>query len=242
MFGNVIYYDEKKLNEYKSVASGKQNVKILNLEIENDKNASINFPLGGIGAKSNKSYSATIEESLLYNCNEFEKYLEDRDDYFDFTISGEYDISTLQRGYIIKIDGFICIPNEFDMAQALHQYRELFLKESPEMKDFINDSNTKVPLIIQHDEISLCGKIESDFLKIKYVDLEEYENIEVTILARVMSSRLISKTKPIYDPLKDFITFNREIRRKFINDRPDELNEIYIDEDYVSIEIIAIYQ
>ncbi len=232
----------KKLNEYKSIVDGKKNIKITNYEIENDKNASINLPVLGAGAKSNKSYSATVEESLLLDCNEFEKILYGRDDFIDFTSSGDSDIATVQRGYIIKLDGYIIIPEEFDFTQAIHQYKELFLKIAPEMNDFINDSALSVPLIIDCDGVSLSSKIDSNLLRVKYVELEEYESIEVTVIARIMSNRKNSKSKPIYDPLKDFISFNREIRRKFVVDRPEELKEIYHDEEYMSIEIIAIYQ
>lgn len=242
MFGNVVYLDYHKLNEYKSIATGKKNIKIDNYEVENDKGASINLPVIGAEAKSNKSYTAIIEESLLYDCNDFENILYGRDDFLDFTISGDYEITAAQRGQIVKLDALIYIPKEFDMTQIIHQYKSWFIREVPEMRDFINESVPKVPLLIEFNNISLCAKIDSQYLKVKYVDLEEYENIDVTILAKVMSNRLVSKSKPIYDPLKDYISFNRETRRKFMGERPEELSEIYHDEDYMSIEIIAIYQ
>ena len=73
----------------------------------------------GADAKASKTYKAKVQESLLYNCDEFEKLLSGRDDYFDFTQSSDFDLMTMSRGVIIKFDGYIKVPGEFDLTQTI---------------------------------------------------------------------------------------------------------------------------
>ena len=65
--------------------------------------------------KTMKTYKAKVQESLLYNCDEFEKLLSGRDDYFDFTQSSDFDLMTMSRGVIIKFDGYI---KEYELASG----------------------------------------------------------------------------------------------------------------------------
>ena len=76
---------------------------------------------------------------------------------------------------------------------------------------------------------------------VKYENMEEYEELEVTIIARITSGNMVNAEKSFYDPLKDFMTLNRAMRRS-MERRADGLNEIYADRDYRMIEILAIYQ
>ena len=61
------------------------------------------------------------------------------------------------------------------------------------------------------------------------------------IKADASSCGLVKSQKAFYDPLKDFMTLNRVMRRS-IEGRTDGLNEIYADKDYRTIEVLAIYQ
>ena len=180
---------------------------------------------------------------MLLVCNEFENVLNEKQvDYSDFTISDQYDISTTPRGYIIKFNGILEIPEGFYVSETLHTYKRFFVDESEELAALIEGKSPSIPLLMELDNNLLCTKIDIDKLKINYVELEDYGNIDVTILARMISSNKISKNKAIYDPLKDYITLNRQLRRQFANDRPEELAEIFADDDYYAIEVIAMYQ
>ena len=105
MFGNVVYYDKIKIDEYRSVIKGQKNLDVEEYEILNDKSVQVDLKALGVDAKASKSYKAKVQESLLYNCDKFEKLLKGRDDYFDFTQSPDYDLTTMRRGSIIKLDG-----------------------------------------------------------------------------------------------------------------------------------------
>lgn len=243
MFGKIIYFDEEKINEYKSALIGKKNIKVNQINVSDDKGIDVNIAIANGSVKASKSYNAEVQDSLLLECNEFEYALNEKKvDYLDFTISDEYDISTTPRGYIIKFDWLLEIANGFDISETLHKYKRFFVDESEDFAAFIEDKSPHIPLLVELDDNLLCAKVDINNLKIDYVELEDYENIEVTILARMISSNKISKNKAIYDPLKDYITLNRQLRRQFANDRPEELAELYADEDYYAIEIIAMYQ
>lgn len=243
MFGKVIYFDKDKINEYKSVVLGEKNCVITEVSVANDKGVGLNFSVASGNVKASKNYNAQIQESLLLECSEFEKILgEKRDDYLDFTVTDGYDIERIPRGYIIKLDGILNIPENFDVSETLFKYKKFIIDENDEYAALLDNKEPKIPLTIEVDGELLCAKIDISNLKIEYVELEDYENIEVTILARMISNKKISSKKCIYDPLKDYVTLNRQLRRHFSNDRPKELSEIYADEDYYMIEIIAMYQ
>ena len=102
MFGNVVYYDKKKIDEYRSVIKGQRNLEVEEYEVSNDKGIQVDLKAFGADAKASKTYKAKVQESLLYNCDEFEKLLSGRDDYFDFTQSSDFDLMTMSRGVILK--------------------------------------------------------------------------------------------------------------------------------------------
>ena len=221
------------------------------MDIVNDKGANITLPAVGGNIKASKSYEATIEESILFDCREFEKLLVGRDDYFDFTENVGLDIATLGRGHIIKFDSTIKVPEEFDLTQTIAQFKPYLISsiskdmdsdEGAAFSAFFESANPKIPIIAECDDVVLSAKIDSKFLMVDYAQMEEYESLEVSILARVISTNIVSASKAIYDPLKDFISLNRAIRRSLTDNRPDGLKELFNDEDYKVIEILAIYQ
>ena len=250
MFGNVIYYDKNKIDEYRAVVKGQRNLQIDEYEVSNDKGVQIDLKAFGADAKASKTYRAKVQESLLYNCDEFEKMLMGRDDFFDFTQSEDYDLTTMSRGTIIKFDGYIKVPEEFDYTQTIDRFKPLLVAsivndsmDKPEqaaVKSFFETTDTKIPVLIDLREQLMCSKLISNNMLEKYEDMEEYEELEVTIIARITSSGMVKSQKAFYDPLKDFMTLNRVMRRS-IEGRTDGLNEIYADKDYRTIEVLAIY-
>ena len=251
MFCNVIYYDKNKIDEYRAVVKGQRNLQIDEYEVSNDKGVQIDLKAFGAGAKANKTYKAKVQESLLYNCDEFEKLLTGRDDFFDFTQSENYDLTTMRRGTIIKFDGYIKVPEEFDYTQTIARFKPLLVdsvvndsmdkSEQAAVKAFFETTDTKIPILIDLNEQLMCSKLASNNMLVKYEDMEEYEELEVTIIARIISSGMVKAQTAFYDPLKDFMTLNRVIRRS-VEGRTDGLNEIYVDKDYRTIEVLAIYQ
>ena len=209
MFGNVIYYDKNKIDEYRAVVKGQRNLQIDEYEVSNDKGVQIDLKAFGADAKASKTYRAKVQESLLYNCDEFEKMLMGRDDFFDFTQSEDYDLTTMSRGTIIKFDGYIKVPEEFDYTQTIDRFKPLLVAsivndsmDKPDqaaVKSFFETTDTKIPVLIDLREQLMCSKLISNNMLVKYEDIEEYEELEVTIIARITSSGMVKSQKAFYD-------------------------------------------
>jgi len=252
MFGKVIYIDKKKLNEYIAMSTGKNVAVIASMQVTNDKEVGVDIPVLSAGMKGSKSYEATIVESFLYDISKFEKTLNNRDDFFDFTTScDKFDLNTINRGSIIKFDSNIFVPAEFDMTDLIGQFKSMLTEdmisgmskqESEAFSSFFAIHNPKIPILSEASNYLLSSLIDSESLQITYTELEDYELLEVTFLARIITNSVINKSKPIFDPLKDFMSMNRTVRRQFLGDRPEGIKEIFADFDYKKIEVIAIYQ
>lgn len=251
MFGKIIYYDKKTIEEYKAIINGKKPLEIEEYEVSNDRGAGFDIKAISADTKATKKYTAKVIESILYDCAEFEEMLSGRDDYFDFTQSSEFDMSTIQRGSIVKFDTYIEIPEGFDMMQLMDCFKPLVMhsidtdgmdengKEA--LKAYLGNAKaTKIPLVMDNDEYLLSAKINQDKLISDYEELEEFEDEQVTVLGRIASG-IIREEKAYYDPLKDFISLNR-MMRKSIKDRGDELQPLFLDRRYRQIDILAIYR
>jgi hypothetical protein len=250
MFGKIMYYDKKTIDEYKALIKGQRHLEIEEYEVSNDKGAGFDLKAVSVDTKASKKYTARVVESMLYDCAEFEKMLSGRDDYFDFTQSNGLDLLTVPRGSIIKVDAFLEIPESFDLMQVIDRFKPLFMDsintDSIEQsgKDALNAflgnaTATRIPIIGEVDDWLLCAKMHQENLVAEYEEFEEIDE-QVTVLARV-SSGVVDSNKPFYDPLKDFMTMNRMMRRN-MKDRGEELKALTVDKAYRQIDILAIYK
>lgn len=250
IFGNVIYYDDEKISDYSSMILGHHDLKVDEYEIYSENSGKFGIKFIEADLNGSKKYTAKVKESMLYNCHYFESLLENREDYFDCTIKS-FDLQTIGRSNIIKFEGFIYVPEEFDIVQTIQKFRHLFMDtitsdfenetEKEFLKTFFESKDTKIPVVIELGNFIMCSKLNSSKMIIEYEELEEFEELDVTIIARTISTSFVNKTKPFYDPLKDFIKLNRSLRRS-VGERTEGLHEIYSDTDYKTIEILAIYQ
>ena len=251
MFGKIVYFDKKTIEDYKALIKGKRQYEISEYEVYDDKGAGIDLKAVTADAKASKKYKARVVDSPLYDCNEFEKMLKGRDDYFDFTESSAYDLTTIPRGSIIKVDALIEIPEGFDYMHLLDMFKP-FLIESINNDDmeesgketikyvFKGAKATRIPMICDVDDYLLCTKLTKDNLILEYEELEEVDE-SITILARISTGEVNSE-KPFYDPLKDFITLNRTLRRSLKDSRGEELAAISVENNYRMIDVLAIYK
>ena len=253
MFGKIIYYDKKTIGEYKSLITGQKQVEVTEYEVANGKGLGVDFKAVKADLSADKKYTAKITESSLFECNEFESLLKNRegDDYFDFTESDDYDISTVPKGSIVKIEANIIIPENFDLMQTLEQFKPFAMSslqssvsnsdQQEAMSSVIRNAKaTKIPVVFDSNEkILLCTKLNKDLIAIDYEDFVD-DDEEAVVLARV-SSIVKKAEKPFYDPLKDFMTLNRAMRKKMTS-RNEQISAICVDEDYRIIDVLAIYR
>lgn len=251
IFGNLIYYDEKKVIDYSSIIDNQLNMKVTEYEILTDKSAEIGYKFLGGGIKGSKKYKGEVIESLLYNLNEFENKLDGRDDYLNFNVRDELDIRTVDRGNIVKFDTNIIIPENFELTQMIIDFKPMILDsinfdgENESFKlaisKLLETDIFKIPIVMDINGFTACSKILSNNLIVTYENLEDFEDLDVSVIARVESQKLIDSSIAYYDPLRDFMKINRSLRRE-IKDRDKGIRKIYSSESYKRLDVIAIYQ
>jgi hypothetical protein len=193
---------------------------------------------------------------LILDCNEFEKLLESKgkDYYFDF-LEHECDSETIPRTSIIRFEGGFRIPPEFDMMNLINKFKPMLtssmnLQNAQEEeifnKVFAKDS-TKIPAFLEcndfEDRVGFA-KLNSNNLRYELEQLEDFENEEVTIIAKVISRKdAIDEPIVVFDIMKDLFSLNREIRRQMGEQEIEGIKKsIKSDKSIIILEVLAIYQ
>ena len=86
------------------------------------------------------------------------------------------------------------------------------------------------------------GKASKDNLLVEYNELEDLEGREVTVLAKIETRKYYKDTPlKVFDIYKDFLGLNRALRRQMVDQRSNDFESIEIEEDYLGLELLAIY-
>lgn len=255
MFKNMIYFDSLKVAEYKAVLAGKKHVAIKNVKISSSKSLDANVSVfsGGIGG-SNEMEGELIENMVL-DCNEFEDLLEKKggEHYFNL-MTEDYDVETITKSSIISFEGALSIPNEFDMMELINQFKPMLIssmnlanaEEEEIFKKIFEKENTKIPMFIQSNQLGErqgFTKLTSTELIVGMETLEDYEDEELTFIAKI-SSRKQAKDKPIvvFDIMKDLFSISRGLRRQMGQEEIEGIENIKSERDILELEVLAIYR
>lgn len=254
MFRTLIYFDKKKITEYKSLIERKKAVELKNVKISNEKSGKTQIPLvsGGITGKS--EMDGQILENYLLDCEEFENILKDREDYFDFT-EDYFDIETIQKSCIIRFEGTFNIPAEFDMYDMINQFRPMLVnsidanstEEVEILKSLLGKESTKIPIFIENEqdfnERLSFSKLNSKNLCCDIESLEDFENESLIFVAKLISRKDVEgRDVIVYDVLKDLFSMSRALRRQLQDNEIEVINNISIDENFMILEVLAVYQ
>lgn len=233
MFGNLVYYNKKKIDQYSALIQGKKYE----------------------GSSQEEPSSESIATNYLLECSVFEELLQQRDDFVDFVDNiPDVPIKEVRMSSIIRVKGEIYVPEEFDMIHLINELKPLILsqvecKDNSErnlLNSVFDNSKMKIPVYCELG--SECdywlgiGKISPDNLLIDYNDIEDCEGKDFTILAK-LESRKYYKDSPliVFDIYKDFLGFNRALRKQISSSPKSEFEHIEVEEDYLGLELLAIY-
>ena len=252
-FRDYLYLDEDRINKYYKQIGGviPDEDKIL---IER------NLELGAGGgikyAKANGKHTKTkqVEISRTYKADDilqlFEAELVKNDlvNFFDLD-DCNVDINTVPKGSIVKFEGKLEVPHEFDEIDFIKTIINNPSTSDQLMKDIVNTNPSdeellkllvkdgrEIPVYFDLDELALYSNIKSENLNIEYEEFENYIDDDVTIIAKVEKNDSKEKIK-IYDKYKDLFKINRAMRREI----EGEDGDIYINGPGKKISIIAIY-
>ena len=232
MFGDLIYFNKKKVDQYSALILGK-NIETRVIDKDNIEDISANY---------------------LLECSNFEKLLQRRDDFIDYVDDNQgISIKDVRISSIIKVTGEIYIPEQFDMIHLIDQYKDMIVSqvdyEDNNQRELINSvlKNSKVKIPIFCELGGVCdywmgiGKVSQEDMLIDYNELEDYEGKELTIIARLESRKYYrDKPLPVFDIYKDFLGLNRALRKQIASEKKQEFESIDVNEDYIGLELLAI--
>lgn len=230
MFRSLLYFNKKKIDQYSTYMLGKK-----------------------VGVKESEG---DLEANYLLECERFEKLLQERDDYIDFT-NGNQDvrIKNVRISSVIKVTAEIYIPEQFDMVQLIDMYKYCVLEGTDyrknEEQEFLGmalkNSKMKIPVFCELgsdcDYWMGIGKAAQENLLVHYEELEDHEGKEVTLIAKLESRKYyIDKPLVVFDIYKDFFGFNREMRKQLDTKTKEGFESIDVKEDYLGLELLVVYE
>lgn len=216
-------------------------------------NAKVSVLSGGINGSN--EMEGEILENLILDCNEFEELLESnsKDNYFDF-LASDCDAETISRTSIIRFEGDFRIPTEFDMMDLINKFKPMLtssmnlqnVQEEEIFNSIFTKESTKIPAFLDCDYFEKrvgFAKLNSNNLCYELEHLEDFEDEDVTIIAKVLSRKNVTD-KPIvvFDVMKDLFSLSRGIRRQIGEQEIEGIQSIRSDKNILILEILAIYQ
>lgn len=168
-------------------------------------------------------------------------------EFFDLALD-DYDINTVPRMSIIRVNGSFEIPEQFDMFSVAQKIMPLITSQIETSSDnerelveaFMGKASADIPIIMEDEELTIASKLSIGNLEEEYAELEEYSEQEVYMLCKVVG--IVQKDKvEIFNPLKDFIKLPRAVRRG-MDAGNQGMEPILVDGPVLKVEVIAIYK
>lgn len=171
-------------------------------------------------------------------------------DYFDCVLNCEYDLTTIPAMKLLRICNSFEIPEAFDVVTLIDQFKPMLIGqietksigEQEALMSVLGNASADIPFVIEHDDITISGKLNTKFLCEDYASLEDYADQDVYMLCKVVG--IVRKDLvEIFDPLKDFIRLPRAMRRQMsAAGNSTGLDKIIIGGPVLKVEVIAIYK
>lgn len=251
MFRSFIYLDEDKLYTYKRLIDGHA-VQPKSISKKKIKSASAGLSQTALSYRDEESITADIDKDPFWDYDRFELTLSNLSDeeYFDFVLrEDEYDISLIPPMKIVRLSGNMTIPKEFDIFNLIENYKPILMNSLQTSSEGENElvnavfSNTTadVPVVVECGDVSIVGRLSTKWLQEDYTSLEDYAEQDITMLFKVVGMNR-KENVTIFNPLKDFIKLNRELRRSGKFDDNGSFAPIVIAGPVVKVEFIALYK
>lgn len=260
MFKHLIYFDNEKVRDYLALLNGEKHLEIQQVKLTQDSNRDTHSTFQTQYLGKNEIVGEFINNPLL-DCNEFENALEKKgaNSYFNY-VEKDYDnFSEIPKASIVKFEGSTIVPEEFDMMDLINQFKPLLMKsmvlqnqaEEELFQSLFQKNSTKMPLFIESDvlgNLKCFSKINSNNLVNGFEGLEDVEMDSVTILAKIISHKKANEKNPlaVFDIFKDLFSLNRSMSRALKKENGtteiEGVPNIVLTENFVQLEILAIYQ
>ena len=249
MFRSFIYLDQEKMYSYLRQIDADYANQPVEVSRKKTRGGSLGTDFLGVNAGIEIEEKREVTKDVIKDYDRFEKKLEELSgsEYFDFALD-DYDINTVPRMSIIRVNGSFEIPEQFDMFSVAQNFMPLITSqietssdnEKELMEAFLGKASADIPIIMEGEEVTIASKLSMGNLEEEYAELEEYNEQEVYMLCKVVGIRQKDKVE-IFNPLKDFIKLPRAVRRGMDSDSQG-MEPILVDGPVLKVEVIAIYK
>ena len=249
MFRSFIYLDQEKMYSYLRQIDVDYAYQPVELSKKKTRGGSFGTDVLGVNAGIEIEEKREVTKDVIKDYDRFEKKLEELSgsEYFDLALD-DYDINTVPRMSIVRVNGSFEIPEQFDMFSVAQKFMPLITSqietssdnERELMEAFLGKASADIPIVIEDEELTIASKLSMGSLEEEYAELEEYNEQEIYILCKVVG--IIQKDKvEIFNPLKDFIKLPRAVRRG-MDSGNQGMEPILVDGPVLKVEVIAIYK
>lgn len=249
MFRSFIYLDQEKMYSYLRQIDADYANQPVELSKKKTRGGSIGTDFIGVNAGIEVEEKREVTKDVINDYDRFEKILEklSGSEYFDLVLD-DYDINTVPRMSIIRVNGSFEIPEQFDMFSVAQKIMPLITSqietssdnERELMEAFMGKASADIPIIMEDEELTIASKLSIGNLEEEYAELEEYNEQEVYMLCKVVG--IVQKDKvEIFNPLKDFIKLPRAVRRG-MDSGNQGMEPILVDGPVLKVEVIAMYK
>lgn len=250
MFTRLLYLNKDRIIEYNSMLSNEDFAELDEIEITKSNVIGAGGKILKGEKETQRNYRGRVYASTSRLWHSFYANLKQSDCYLDF-IDNDPSFEAIGRGFIIRIETKIKIPETFDTYSILSMFPEEFIREqiSNEIEDDDKDwvknfsklKKASLPVFMKSEGKLLCSKLFSNYFLCSDEEFEECLDEDLVVVAKIISPKN-PKAKEIFNPLKDFFVLNRATRRSMKIEDTDGLENIYAEDDYIALEILAIYQ
>jgi len=251
MFRSFVYLDEEKMYSYLRQIDKEYVTRPIETSTKKIKGGSLGFSKVGVNLGTEVEEKRDYTKDIFNDYDSFERALEalEGKEYFDFVLNEGYDYNTLPRMSIVRLNGRIGIPEQFDMFNMAQMFMPLITSQIQTASDdekelleaFLGKASADIPVVVEEDDVVLSGRLNTRYLFEAYSDLEEYDEQDVFMLCKVIG--IMNKEKvEIFNPLKDFVKLPRAVRRGMDDKSNEGLENIYVEGPVLKMEVIAIYK
>ena len=252
MFRSFIYLDKDKFYTYKRQLEGNNNPLPKTISQKRGSNLSASAGAIGFNGVTEMNISAEYEQDVSFDYDIFEQLLStiEGEDYFDFVINPEYDLSTIPAMKLIRICNSFFIPEEFDMVNLLEKFMPMLMgqistnsvEEKQTLEKLLGGASADIPFLVDESDIVISGRLNVKNLLEDRSEIEIYADQDAYMLCKVVGLSRKEKVE-IFDPLKDFIKLPRVLRRELEKQgKVEGLDKIIVDGPVLKVEVIAIYK
>ena len=228
MFRSFIYLDQEKMYSYLRQIDTDYANQPIEISKKKTRGGSLGTDFFGANVGTEIEEKREVTKDVIKDYDRFEKKLEELagSEYFDLVLD-DYDINTVPRMSIIRVNGSFEIPEQFEMFSVAQNYMPLITSQI-------------TTIIIEDEEITIASKMSMDNIEEEYAELEEYNEQEVYMLCKVVGIMKKDKVE-IFNPLKDFIKLPRAVRRE-MDSNSQGMEPILVDGPVLKVEVIAMYK